>query len=447
MQYGKRLFTLKIALAIVALTLVCTPNTWAQYQLIYSFPGGAGGWGPSSTLVADASGNLYGTTAYGGNTACDSSGYGCGVVYKLSLSQGVWTETVLYTFNGGSDGKYPSSGLILDPKGNLYGETEEGGYMSGQECGVVGCGVVYKLSPTKQGWSEHILYAFTGYDSQSGNQDGASPIGGLVFKTGKLYGVTNDFSSGTWGAGRVFTLSRNGNSWTKNDIHVFLGQNGDGLYPEAGIILDASGNVYGTTTEAGAGGNCCGIVFELTPDGQGGFTETVPYAFPISGDQGLTPNTTLAMDSKGNLYGTTFNGGVQQICVDGEFGCGTVFELQKSGSSWTESLLYAFQGGTDGAVPRGTLVFHSGKLYGTTYEGGNGCPAGFTCGVVFDLAKTNGSVSETVLHTFGGPPDGWLPTAGLLYHNGLLYGTTYKGGNGSCTFASYGCGTVFTLIP
>jgi uncharacterized repeat protein (TIGR03803 family) len=358
-------------------------------------------------------------------------------------------ETVLYTFQGGSDGGNPNGNLIFDSSGNLYGVTEFGGGGSCSTNGGTGCGTVFELSPNGSGgWTETILYSF-----QGGN-DGAQPSAGLIFdQVGNLYGTT--LAGGSHSSGTAFEVSPNGSGgWTESVLYSF-GTNGgadDGEQPE-GLVFDKSGNLYGPTL---AGGNTlcdhdqaqsCGTVFELTPNGSGGWTETVIYTFPSGGAPGYAPNPGLIFDQSGNLYGTAQDGGAYDCMGSG--GCGTVFEISPNGGgSWTGNLLYSFQGGSDGQFPLAGVTFdQSGNLYGTSLAG-SGCN-GFGCGTVFELSPNgSGGWTKTILYTFeSSSSDGENPMAELIFdQGGNLYSTTSRGGGGDC-FSNTGCGTVFELSP
>ncbi|MGH9208408.1 MAG: choice-of-anchor tandem repeat GloVer-containing protein, partial [Acidimicrobiales bacterium] len=290
-------------------------------------------------------------------------GPGLGVVFKLTPGG---TETVLHSFcmqPNCSDGAYPLAGLIADSSGNLYGTTEQGGGASGQ-------GVVFKLTP---GGNETVLYSICTFPGCSG---GSRLNAGLIAdSSGNLYGTATDGGmsggcSGT-GCGVVFKLSPGG---TETVLHSFTGSPIDGANPYAGLIADSSGNLYGTTYGGGASQN--GVVFKLTPGG----TETVLYSFcSLTGcSDGAAPQAGLIADSSGNLYGTTAAGGASAACT---VGCGVVFKLTPGG---TETVLYSFTGGGDGALPEaGLIADSSGNLYGTTEIGG-----ALNSGTVFKLTGT-----------------------------------------------------------
>jgi uncharacterized repeat protein (TIGR03803 family) len=314
------------------------------------------------------------------------------------------TETLLHSFRNWPDGANPQAGLIRDAAGNLYGTTFKGGFKGNSICGD-GCGTVFKVSKAGK---ETVLYRFTG-------SDGALPTASLVRdKAGNLYGTTLD--GGVPGVGTVFKLDATGHETV---LHSFTGSP-DGANPLAGLILDAGGNLYGTTDVGGA--KAAGTVFEVDTSGK----ETVLYSFTGGADVG-EPWGGVIRDKAGNLYGTTFGGGTS--------GSGTVFKIAPNG---TETVLYSFAGGTDGQFPAaGVIMDGAGNLYGTTKYGGDPSACnGFGCGTVFKLAR-NGT--ETVLYSFSGGADGNAPLAGVIRDaGGNLYGTTNVGG-------SLGFGTVFKL--
>jgi uncharacterized repeat protein (TIGR03803 family) len=356
----------------------------------------------------------------------------------LSLMTTGWAESgekVLHAFRG-TPAKYPDSSLALDAAGNLYGTTAES---DSTTCtgGQGGCGVVFELTPTSTGWSYTELYAF------KGGQDGSDPTYSLILDAaGNIYGTT--LSGGgsqicSVGCGTVFELTPNSTGgWTENVLYRFQGGN-DGRNPIGGVVLDEAGNLYGPTEMGGEGCGSvgCGTVFELSPSSGGGWTEQVLYVFPSYGNSdGFNPEGGVTIDAFGNLYGTTNNGGTG--CHGA--GCGTVFELApNSTGGWTESVLHRFQGGRDGQFSSGSVVFdQSGNLYGTTFRGGS--KAG--CGTVFELTPSSGGKwTEGILHRFGCGRDGGGPQTGVtLDAAGNLYGTTQANGTG-------GDGTVFKLAP
>jgi uncharacterized repeat protein (TIGR03803 family) len=403
-----------------AILFVTGTGAAAQEKVLHSFSSSTDGFEPFAGLIFDAAGNLYGTTSAGG--ASD-----LGTVFELTPSAGgTWTEKLLWSFGNGTDGREPEAGLIFDAAGNLYGTTDDGGTSNS--------GTVFELTPTAGGgWTEQVLHSFN-YNGTDGN----GPFAGLVFDAaGNLYGTTTRGGSDqscTYGCGTVFELTPTaGGTWTEKVLHNFSNDGTDGNYPEAGLTFDTAGNLYGTTASGGSescfGG--CGTVFELTPAAGGTWTERVLHTF--GGADGDEPRAGLVFDASGNLYGTTFQGGTYDL--------GTVFELTPAaGGTWTEKVLHSFGNGTDGANPTASLIFGaSGNLYGTTEDGGTS-----TAGTVFELTPAAGGTwTEQVLHNFNdNRTDGWQPYAGLILDAaGNLYGTTYYGGTHNES------GTVFEISP
>jgi uncharacterized repeat protein (TIGR03803 family) len=278
--------------------------------VLYAFQGGSDGSGPVGRLIVDKQGNFYGATDFGGNTNCRST-LGCGTVFRLAGGGG---ETVLYEFcslGGCTDGSHPEAGLARDGAGNLYGTTQRGGIVQGDVCQTDGCGTVFKLSPDG---TETVLHPF------AGDPDGNAPLAGLTLdKAGNLYGTTQ--LGGVVNEGTIFKVTPNG---TESVLYSFCPtmKCTDGYYPYAGVILDKSGNLYGTAESGGASGY--GAVFKYSADG----TETVLHSFDRS--DGAYPEAGLRADSHGNLYGTTTEGGNNDSCDGGPpSGCGTVFTLKR----------------------------------------------------------------------------------------------------------------------
>lgn len=375
-----------LALLCVLLLGAVRPAQAQTETVLYSFAGIPDGANPVAGVTLDAAGNLYGTTDNGGTS-------GLGTVFKLAPDG---KETVLYSFTGQAEGENPYAGLALGKKGYLYGATiysgDSGSY-----------GTLFKVSPKG---AHTLLYAFTG------GADGADPYGEnlILDKAGNLFGT--GYSGGTSEEGVVFELSASG---TESVLYSFTGGT-DGGRPYAGVVEDKQGNFYGTTMQGGAFG--LGTVYKLTPTG----TETVLHSF-AGGSDGATPHGGVILDNKGNLYGTTADGGSANA--------GIVFKVSPSGN---ETVLYTFAGGPDGATPTAGLVRDkSGNLYGTTYSGGNA-----NGGTVFEISPSG---THTVLHTFTGGADGAEPEAGLILDKqGNLYGTTIGGG-------SFGIGVVYKVIP
>jgi uncharacterized repeat protein (TIGR03803 family) len=358
-------------------------GAWTE-AVLYSFTGGTDQGFPVGALIADALGNLYGTTA-GSPDGCGSGGQ-CGTVFKLSPPAtvgGAWTETVLYSFTGGTDGEIPLAGLIADAAGNLYGTTV--GNRVGLGCSgfPYQCGNVFRLTPPAtpgDAWTFAVLYTFGSLAAS----DGANPAGALIADAaGNLYGTTGfgGLTSSTTpcgGCGTVFKLTppaTPGDAWTETQLHIFNFTDGAG--PFGALIADAVGSLYGTTT--GGGANGFGTVFKLTPPATAGgaWTEAVLYSFGASGIDGAEPVGGLIADAAGNLYGTTNGGGANS-------GFGTVFQLAPptaAGDLWTEAVLHNFTGSDGAKPPAGLLADAAGNLYGTTQAGG-----GSNDGTVFQLS-------------------------------------------------------------
>jgi len=326
------------------------------------------------------------------------------------------TEQVLYRFAGGSDGDQPGS-LIRGPEGNLYGVTLSGGNLGCQS--GFGCGTVFKVSPQGR---KTTLYAFN-------KGDGNQPSGTLLINPdGKLYGTT-DFG-GTHDQGVVFNVV----GTHESVMYSFTGGSDGGIPQQDRLVEDESGSIYGTAS-AGGDLSCiapigCGVVFKLTSTGH----ETVLHQFH-GGSDGADPLGGLRRDANGDLYGVTVQGGGGSHCARG---CGTIFNVTPEG---TETVLYAFSGGSDGNFAETPPVIDSetGTLYGTTAEGGvtsQNCPQG--CGVIYALAKDG---TYTVLHAFTGGSDGAYPELGLrIGKHGNLFGVTETGG-------TFNGGTVYRLAP
>jgi uncharacterized repeat protein (TIGR03803 family) len=379
----------------------------AQEKVLYSFGGAEDGSHPNSGIIADAVGNLYGTTTDGG-------AHGRGTAFKLSrMPDGQWAEQTLHTFTCCTDGSDPYGSLTFDSAGDLYGTTFYGG--SG------GLGSVFELMPTKSGeWKEKILYGF-------GGGDGNAPSSGVIFDSqGNLYGTTAGGGTDQYGPGVVFELMPGaGGVWAEKVLYVFKTNDGwDGSAPYGGLVFDSSGNLYGTTSSGGLHG--LGTVFEVSP-ADGAWTEKLVYSF--SGSDGLSPYSTPSIDANGNLYGTTYYGG--------PFSQGTVFQLTlASGGHWSDTVLDGFQSDSEGAFPGSDLTFGAaGSLYGVSKTGGTGICAEIGivvgCGTAFELTQqAGGTWSATTLYNFRhDATDGTLPT-GALYLDaaGNIYGTASEGG-------------------
>lgn len=335
-------------------------------------------------------------------------------------------EQVLYTF-GGSNGTLPEGKLVYTASGQLFGTAGFGGNTTTCENGSNGCGVVFELTPPHHGVRNyHVLHVFNGAPS-----DGELPLGNIVFDAaGNLYGVTEygGPSAGYYGDGTVYKLSpAGGGNWNETVIHTF-GNGSDGKWPLSGLTADAAGNLYGTTSVGGASDR--GAVYQLTPNSNGSWSETILYSFTGQNGDGSEPAGEVIFDPAGNIYGTTVLGGT--------FNFGLVFELSPSSSGWTKTILYNFTGVKGLGGGAGPLVRDAaGNLYGTSG------PTGGAGGAVFELTQnSDGTWTENTIHKFGSyPADGQSPSSGLTVDSaGAFYGTTLFGG------AIY-TGTVYSLTP
>ena len=414
-----------LVLIVVILFIVFTdqPAQGQTFQVIYGFTGGADGTYPQAGLTMDRAGNLYGAAASGGYTGSPCGLDGCGTIFKLSKRNSGWLFATLYEFHGG-DGLQPSGRPALAQDGTLYGVTYLGGpggcqggcgtvyhltpaprppltvlapwdetaihyftiddgaylrgditfdlagniYVTALRGGPSDDGVVYQLTPSNGSWVGTIIHSF------NGQEDGEVPTGGVVFdRFGNIYGVTEQ--GGLHGVGTIYELSPSGSTWIERTLFNFSYQSGG--VPVGGLIIDASGNLYGTTTAGGSNG--AGMVFEFTPGG----VMKILYNLPRLVGSGCIysylcgPLSKLVMDAAGNLYGTVVAGGA--------YGGGTVFRLSPGNNGWTYTSLHDFTGQSDsgGAFPDSTLIFDAaGNLYGTASEGGIN-----NNGTVFEIAQ------------------------------------------------------------
>ncbi len=350
-----------IMMVLALMAVLAGPARAQTFSVIYNFSGGQGGVTPQAGLTIDAAGNLYGTTAYGGDQFCLPPS-GCGAVFRLSHQGAGWIFTPLYTFRGGDDGARPFARVVFGLDGTLYGTTFQGG---GSGCGGSGCGTVFNLRPPTSvckaalcPWTETVLHRF------AGGGDGTYPYyGDLVFDhSGSLYGTTagggSQFCNFT-GCGTVYELTHDGSGWTESILYRFRGGT-DGAFPRAGVIFDDVGNLYGTAA-SGGGTRCgffdtnCGTVYELQP-GSNGWTETTLYLFR-GGSDGYLPIAGLILDRAGNLYGASATGGPN----DG----GAVFELTFNGG-WAFNEIYDLPSGpsTFAGGPSASLTMDAaGNLY------------------------------------------------------------------------------------
>src|ERR1700733_2365969 len=342
-MHRRKLSVSFVIIALVALAWVGNGFAQDHFKVLHPLTNTPGVYHPMGTLVMDAAGNLYGASTYGGSGICVYGGLGCGTVFQLTpQSDGSWTETVLYSFLGGSDGYFPLGGLAMDTAGNLYGTAQYGG--PGND------GVIYKMTRSADGsWTQSVIHTFDG-------ADGEWPFAGMIFDAaGNLYGTTTYGSAQQ--CGTVFKLSPNPDgSWTESVLHGFYPWEGCDL--ESGVVFDAAGNLYGTSWNGGTMDHgYSGTIFKLTPNSDGSWTMTVIYTF-TGGVDGLNPAGVI-VDASGNVYGTTTGAN--------DFGMGVAYELKPNADgSYSQTVLYTFTGSRDGTSPNGLVFDSRGRLYGTT---------------------------------------------------------------------------------
>ncbi len=400
---GKRPLLQRLAAAttILAIGLGLGSVAWAGsgYKVLYSFSGGKDGGGVFAGVALDANGNLYGTTTGGG-------AYGEGTVFEVRRGNDGWDESVLRSFCSPrqcGDGYLPESTPAFDAYGNLFGTTQN---------------TSFELSPHQGGWRFSVIY------------DAGSASGYSVDASGKLYGAN----------GGVWELSRGAEGWSERFLHIFCRTDcRDGENALAPPVLDAAGNLYGTTEFGGnfppkcPGSAGCGVAYQLESLGGGKWKYRVLHRFAAFPADGQLPCAGVTLDSKGNVYGTTLYSGTSG---------GTVFELSpQQDGSWKETILYDFpNAATNGGAPAGGVTFDNlGNLYGTASAGGD--PT-CSCGVVFKMTpQANGKWSYSVLHRFKGT-DGYGPGYNIIFDKTYkhLYGTTVAGGSG-------GYGVVYEITP
>jgi len=408
--------TLAFATALFCvLTIVATQSAEGQtFTVLHSFNGGDDGGHPLSGLTMDRAGNFYGT-------ASDGGAHQSGTVFKLTHSGAGWTLNPLYSFAGGNnDGIGPAARVVFGPNGSLYGTTAGGG--------PFGYGTIFNLRPPAKAcgkvlctWTETVLHTFP----DPVGSDGFFPTGDLIFdQTGSIYG-TAQFGPGNGcygnGCGMVYKMTSSGGGWSESVVYRF-GEAPDANIPEGGLILDQSGDFYGTACFGGSHNH--GAVFQMTASG----TEHVIYSFQAQSD-GKCPAAGLIFNPAGNLYSTASDGGVNSG--------GTAFELMPSNGGWKFVLLYSFD---FHALPSTLARDNTGNLYGTTYTAG-----AFGYGAVFELTPSHGGWEYTSLHDFTNGSDGANPAAGVaLDANGNVYGTASQGAAQGCIL---GCGVVWEVTP
>ncbi|MGC2111638.1 MAG: choice-of-anchor tandem repeat GloVer-containing protein [Candidatus Korobacteraceae bacterium] len=417
LRHPRPLLPIAAALAaLLALAALATESAHAQtFQVIHNFSGAQDGATPQAGLTMDRAGNLYGTANYGGNAGGDCGVAGCGSVFRLTKKNGNWVLSPLYDFAGGNDGSNPqSANVVINSDGSLFSST----FLGGQGCTGQGCGTVFKLQPPASVCKTAIcLWNETVLHRFSG-LDGIGPVGALVFdQSGNLDGVTN--SGGLEQGGTVYQLNATG--WQESVLAHPYG------YPGSGVTLDHAGNLYGSTF---VGGNNYGSVYRLVFTASG-WVATNIYEF-ANGSDGAYPRAGVILDVEGNLYGATSVGGSRQG--------GTIFKLSPSGDSWTLTTLYSFPNPNNGQTvvgPIGSLAMDgAGNLYGTTVVDG---AQGY--GAVFKLTPSDGGWAYTSLHDFTNGDDGAFPYSNLVFDSaGNIYGTASGGG-------ANGHGVVFEITP
>ena len=398
MTMNKSTGILVVMLAVTALVSVST----ASEEVAYKFSGGKDGYYPWAGMTADASGNVYGVTVYGG-------AHGAGAVFRVTpKSGGGWKEKVLHSFQGvGKEGYYPYGVPLVDAAGNIYGTTYSGG--------AHGYGIVYQLQPSGSGkYSRKVVHSFS-----NNGKDGLNPYAGVSMDAaGNLYGTTS--RGGAFGYGAAYQIApKVGGGWTYTVLHSFNNDGTDGYYPYSGLISDGSGNLYGTNYVGCKNG--LGCVYQLSQSG-GKWSEKILHNFANDGTDGYYPYGGLIFDGNGNLLGTAFYGGAHSG--------GVVFQLKPKGKNWTEKILYSFNpANKDGSGPYlETLVLDAaGDIFGTTYVGGL-----YGYGTVFELTPHNNGYKEKLLHSFNNDgTDGDYPYAGVTLDSaGNILGTTPGGGAG-----------------
>lgn len=421
-----------LPLALAAFAFTFTTAAHAQYteNILYNFGTTTNdGKLPGGRIITDGQGNLYGTTSEGGANSLGS-------VFELSPNgSGGWNETILYSFAGSPDAAYPDgNGLTFDSHGNLFGTTFYGGRDGGQTCGTLGCGAVYELSPNGSGgWNEQVLYRF-----QAGT-GGYYPVSNLAIDAnGNLFGAT--YYGGSHGDGTVYELSPGSTGWTFNVVFT-LELTVSGVFPTA-LTSDSLGNLYVSTYAWGSGSGGSGTIFRLSPSGS---TWTFTKLFQFYGPGGATPGSILTVDASGNLYGTTTQGGKStSSCYGG--GCGLTYMLTPNASGpWTEHILHEFTGGEDGFNPsQGVVLDSAGNVYGAAAYGGSHTCQTFGCGTVYELSPVSGGWKFSRLYGFTSSI-GSYPNAVTVDAQGNVYGTTQGGPIATNCNASAGCGTVFEL--
>jgi uncharacterized repeat protein (TIGR03803 family) len=405
------------------------PDIKTSETVLHAFMAGTDGRAPDAAVAADTHGDLFGATQSGGTSSCDGSFVGCGTVYELIPSGTTYTyKTILRFPASGALGATPQGALTIDSTGNLYGTTTQGGIgCTNLSQEVPGCGVVFRLAPSGAKYVETVLHKF-----DNNGKDGFNPYGDVLRNSaGVLKGTTAGGGSGLRGI--VYELKPSGKTYTETILYAVKGPPSDGSQPESGLAMDSKGALYGTSYYGGA--NSKGAVYKLTPSGAS-YTEKLIHSFK-GGSDGENPLAALAVTKAGAVFGTApYGGGSEQL--------GIVFEL--AANTYTEKIVHAFKGvgASDGAHPYAGITQVGSAFYGTTQEGGSSsCILG--CGEVFKLTPKSGGYVESLLYPFGSLPsqaDGAYPEASVIARGAALFGTTSGGGAGEGTA---GPGVVYKL--
>ena len=397
----------RILLAVAVAVFLLTQHSWgaSKYKVLHNFGAGKDGPGsPSGPLTLDENGKLFGNTY--------------SMTFELvPQSNGKWKEEILHSFDGADCP--PWGAPILGTTGDLYGTSPGGTNCHGE---------VFELNHSLNGWSFGVIYS-----------EAAGP-GLLMDKAENIYG---DIGPGDYhGAGAIGKLSSASSSqaWPYTQLYSYCGPSGcpDGDGEPAPPVWDGNGNLFGTTTDGGISQPACwtsfgcGVIFEMTPNGDGTWTYHILHRFASYSTDGRTPYGGLVMGASGNFYGTTEYGGAK--------GNGTVFKLSSVSGHWKKTVVYDFPDWRNGALPNSSLVLDkAGNLYGIGGGGNQGCGP-YTCGVVFKLTpQKNSQWKYSAVHKFTGP-DGNFPIGVIVDSKGNLFGTTSNGG-------TYNSGVAFEITP
>lgn len=435
---------LELMFSIIIFTLSFACGMSGQtFSVLHTFTGGSDGATPTSGLTSDGAGNFYGTTRYGGYLDGDCAPNGCGTVFKIELVNGEWILSTLYTFKGETDGFRPEARVVFGQDGALYGTTSGLNADDGDNIG----GTIFNLVPPGQPcksancvWTKKVLYQFGNTDCTAWSDYETCTYGDLIFDNqGNIYGTTS--AGGTAGYGQVYELSRSGSGWIFTTLYSFAIDD-DGDFPYGGVIFDRDGNLWGTTSLGPRYGDVpgFGVAFKLTPSSSG-WVESWAYL------PGEIPYAGLAIDRRGNMFGTTWAGG-PGLCTGGGIdvpfqGCGTVFRTSASASLNLPLTIYSFATSLWYPAPGGPMapvtLDAAGNIYGTAIADENGF------GSVFEITASD--LAYTSLHDFTGASDGANPISNVTFDSsGNMYGTASASGM-ACAVIGGGCGTIWEITP